>query len=170
MEAVKSPDELTEAFRARGLKVTPQRQCIFRILHGDRGHPTAESVHARALAEMPTISLRTVYQTLHDLTAMGELAQLELGTGSARFDPTLDTHHHLVCEDCGTVIDVHADYPGVVLPDGVDHGFTVSSTEIVFRGRCDACADPSGTTATGTTGTGTTGTGTRATDRVAAPA
>ncbi len=58
---------------------------------------------------MPTISLRTVYQTLNDLAAMGELVQLELGTGSARFDPNLDAHHHLVCDRCGKVLDVDVD-------------------------------------------------------------
>src|SRR3954469_21156156 len=94
---MKTPEELTALFRARGLKVTPQRQCIFRILHGSDAHPTAEAVYAPASAEMPTMSLRTVYQTLNDLAEMGELQQLELGTGSARFDPTLDPHHHLVC-------------------------------------------------------------------------
>ena len=87
---MKSPDELTELFRAQGLKVTPQRQCIFRILHDNQPHPTAEAVYAAVGQEMPTISLRTVYQTLNDLAAMGELVALDLGTGSTRFDPNLD--------------------------------------------------------------------------------
>ena len=100
---MKSPDELTEAFRRQGLKVTPQRQCIFRALHDNPEHPSAESVYELVRAEMPTISLRTVYQTLNDLAAMGELRQLDLGTGSARFDPNLDAHHHLVCDRCGKV-------------------------------------------------------------------
>ena len=139
---MKTPAELTKAFRARGLKVTPQRQCIFRILYGNDGHPTAESVYARAAAEMPTISLRTVYQTLNDLAAMGELAQLDLGTGSARFDPTLDPHHHLVCTGCGTVVDLHAEFPDVAVPAGAERGFTVDSTEIVFRGLCATCSRP----------------------------
>ena len=43
--AVKTPAELTELFRARGLKVTPQRQAIFHVLHGEQSHPTAESVY-----------------------------------------------------------------------------------------------------------------------------
>ena len=42
---MKTPAELTELFRARGLKVTPQRQAIFHVLHGDTGHPTAEAVY-----------------------------------------------------------------------------------------------------------------------------
>ena len=137
---MRSPDELTVLFRERGFKVTPQRQCIFRILHGSEVHPSAESVYAAASAEMPTISLRTVYQTLNDLAAMGELHQLHLGPGSARFDPNDAPHHHLVCESCGVVVDLHADFTDLQVPDGSGHGFLVSSTEIVFRGRCADCA------------------------------
>ena len=58
---------------------------------------------------MPSISLRTVYQTLNDLAEMGEIQALDLGTGSTRFDPNIDEHHHLVCERCGLVRDVALD-------------------------------------------------------------
>ena len=136
---VKSPAELTQLFRARGLKVTPQRQAIFRILHGAETHPTAESVYASASAEMPTISLRTVYQTLNDLAAMGEVQQLDLGTGSSRFDPNLDTHHHLVCDVCGSVVDVYADASAVKIAPKQRHGFDIAATEVTFRGTCPAC-------------------------------
>ena len=111
------------------------------MLHGNDAHPTAEAVYAAAPSEMPTISLRTVYQTLNDLAAMGEILQLDLGTGSARFDPNVDA----------------APPPGVrrvrpgprrarrrrgrPVPDALGHpGFRVSGTEIVFRGRCADCA------------------------------
>jgi Fe2+ or Zn2+ uptake regulation protein len=137
---VKSVDELTELFRAQGLKVTPQRRSVFAVLAGASHHPTAEAVHAAVRTEMPTVSLRTVYQTLNDLASMGELAALDLGTGATRFDPNLAPHHHLVCEGCGRVEDLHTEFPGVALPSGDPSGFEVSSTEIVFRGRCGACA------------------------------
>jgi Fe2+ or Zn2+ uptake regulation protein len=137
---VKSPEELTQIFRSRGLKVTPQRQSIFRVLHESTVHPTAEAVYDTVRGEMPTISLRTVYQTLNDLAAMGEIQAIELGTGSARFDPHTGPHHHLVCEACGKVQDLEADFPGVSVPVGNDFGFTVTATEIVFRGRCRGCA------------------------------
>ncbi len=136
---MRSPEELTQIFRARGLKVTPQRQAIFRTLHGSTVHPTAEAVFDTVRREMPTISLRTVYQTLNDLAAMGEILAIDLGTGSARFDPHTDHHHHLVCDVCGRVQDVEAEFPGVELPDGQAFGFTVDTTEIVFRGRCRDC-------------------------------
>jgi len=138
---VKTPAELTELFRARGLKVTPQRQAIFHALHGETTHPTADAVYESVSESMPTISLRTVYQTLNDLAAMGEVQALDLGTGSARFDPNLDTHHHLVCEDCGRVVDIYADASTVRVPSAQRHGFTINTTEVVFRGRCPECRD-----------------------------
>ena len=126
-------------FRERGLKVTPQRQCIFRVLDGNDVHPTAESVYAAAAAEMPTISLKTVYSTLNDLAAMGEIQQLDLGTGSTRFDPNVAGHHHLVCTRCGKVRDVYA-AARVRVPDDQLDGFTVDTTEVVLRGLCDPCS------------------------------
>lgn len=137
---MKTPDELADRFRSQGLKVTPQRQAIFRILHDNEAHPTAESVHAEVIRDMPMVSLRTVYQTLNDLTAMGELGQIDVGTGSARFDPNLISHHHLVCDVCHRVDDLVVDYPEVAVPAGSAADFEVTRTEIVFRGHCVSCA------------------------------
>ncbi len=127
-------------FRDQGRKVTPQRQCIFRVLQGDASHPTAESVHDAARAVMETISLKTVYQTLNELASMGEVAALDLGTGTTRFDPNVESaHHHLVCRTCGKVRDLHADYTSVTVPAGSDEGFDVGEAEVVFRGTCGDC-------------------------------
>ena len=115
---MQSPAELTDLFRSRGLKVTPQRQCIFGVLHGSDQHPTAEAVHAEVVARMPTVSLRTVYQTLNDLAAMGELTSVDVGTGSTRFDPTVEPHHHLVCDGCGRIQDLYASFGDVTVPAG----------------------------------------------------
>jgi Fe2+ or Zn2+ uptake regulation protein len=137
---MRTPTELSARFRASGLKVTPQREAVFRALQGTDDHPTAESVHATVTAEMPTVSLRTVYQVLNDLAAMGEIHALELGTGAARFDPNVDAHHHLVCTSCGRVRDVYVD--PVDVPSTVE-GFVVTSAEVVFRGRCETCSPTS---------------------------
>lgn len=137
---MKTPDELTDRFRSEGLKVTPQRQAVFEVLYDNHVHPTAEAVHAEITKTMPMVSLRTVYQTLNDLTAMGELGHIHVGTGSTRFDPNTELHHHLVCDECGKVVDVPVDYPDVTVPVGADDGFTVLRTEIVFRGRCATCS------------------------------
>ena len=139
MKTVKTPDELASAFRAAGLKVTPQRQLLFRLLHGNEMHPTAETLYEVAAAEMPGISLRTVYQTLTDLAAMGELQQIQPG-GAARFDPNVDDHHHSVCNTCGEVRDVYAPQPDHVSVAGLD-GFSVHAARIVFSGTCPRCAN-----------------------------
>ena len=136
---MQSPTELAERFRDRGLKVTPQRQLIFRLLHGNGVHPTADAVFEAARAEMPTISLKTVYQTLNDLAEMGELQTLEVGTGAARFDPNVGRHHHLVCTRCGSVRDVEVDASSLAPPERTLGGFTVESTDVVFRGLCASC-------------------------------
>lgn len=137
---MKSPAELADAFRARGLKVTPQRECIFTVLHGSEVHPTAEAVYAVARDRMPTMSLKTVYQTLNDLAELGAISVLDVGTGSARFDPNVETvHHHLVCRSCGKVRDLATDLPGVSVSRRATKGFVVDSAEVVFRGLCDEC-------------------------------
>ncbi len=142
---MRSPEALTELFRSNGRKVTAQRQCIFRVLQGDVTHPAAETVHGRVTDEIGTISLKTVYQTLNDLADLGEIASLDLGTGTTRFDPNVDRpHHHLVCRSCGSVRDLEASFPDLEIPEGADLGFDVGSAEIVFRGLCPDCRPADG--------------------------
>ena len=137
---MQSPEALTDLFRAQGRKITAQRQCIFRALEGDVTHPSAERVYEKVRQEMPTVSLKTVYQTLNDLAELGAISVLDVGTGSARFDPNVETvHHHLVCRSCGKVRDLATDLPGVSVSRRATKGFVVDSAEVVFRGLCDEC-------------------------------
>jgi Fe2+ or Zn2+ uptake regulation protein len=140
---VRTPEALTVAFRQQGLKVTPQRQLLFRLLHGNDGHPAAEALHAVAAEQMPGISLRTVYQTLTDLASMGELQVLSFPAGPQRFDPNVDEHHHAECDVCGRLRDVYLDTVPDLPVRGLD-GFRTHSTSIVFRGRCEQCSAPDG--------------------------
>jgi Fe2+ or Zn2+ uptake regulation protein len=138
---MKTADELTTLFREQGFRVTPQRQAIFRLLHGNGSHPTVEALYELAAADMPTISLKTVYQTVHDLEALGELRVLDLGTGSVRVDPNVDgDHHHLVCTQCGRVRDVPVTFDGARLPQRLRRDFTVEAVEVIFRGHCNDCS------------------------------
>jgi Fe2+ or Zn2+ uptake regulation protein len=137
---MQSPEALTDLFRTNGRKITAQRQCIFRALEGDVTHPSAERVHEKVRREMPSVSLKTVYQTLHDLVELGAISVLDVGTGSARVDPNVETtHHHLVCRACGKVRDLAADFPGLTVSRRAAQGFAVDSAEVVFRGLCDEC-------------------------------
>jgi Fe2+ or Zn2+ uptake regulation protein len=139
---MKTSEQLTVLFRKQGLRVTPQRQAVFRLLQANDAHPTVESLYDRARTEMPTISLKTVYQTVHDLEALGEVNVLDLGTGSLRVDPNVeDDHHHLVCTSCGRVRDLPLEFTGLQVPSRHRRGFTVDDVQVIFRGRCEECSN-----------------------------
>ena len=145
---MKSPAELAARYRAEGYKITPQRTAVFAALHGNSSHPNAEAVYSSVSSALPNISLRTIYSVLHELVELGELTQIDLGDGSARFDPNNAPHHHLICTACGTVHDVTVEVPlggGGLRPEfgpGAA-GFEIDDAEIVFRGTCRGCRNPS---------------------------
>ena len=137
---MQSPEALTDLFRAHGRKITAQRQCIFRALEGDVTHPSAERVYEMVRREMPNVSLKTVYHALNDLAELGAISVIDVGTGSARFDPNVETaHHHMVCRSCGKVRDLAADFPGLKVSRRGAQGFEIDSAEVVFRGLCEEC-------------------------------
>lgn len=137
-----APAELTRVFRARGLKVTPQRQLLFTLLHDNETHPTVDALYATASKLMPGISLRTVYQTLNDLAAMGELQVLQSAGGSTRFDPNTAEHHHAQCDRCGELHDVYVDDIDRLQVSNLG-GFQAERARIVFSGLCATCQSKS---------------------------
>jgi Fe2+ or Zn2+ uptake regulation protein len=140
MIGVHSPEELAKRYREMGRKVTSQRYVVWQALAGDATHPTAEVIYRRVRAQMPTVSLKTVYQILHELEEMGEIVAVEAGTGALRYDPNVEQpHHHLVCTRCGKVRDLFADFSGLKAPAESLQGFRVGQAEVVFRGLCPDC-------------------------------
>src|ERR1700742_3522173 len=132
---MRSADELMTALRERGLRVTPQRMCIVARLSGNTEHPTVDALYEAARLEMPAISLKTVYQTVHDLEALGEVRLLDVGTGQVRVDPNVEhRHHHVVCNSCGRVRDVPVDFPDLTLPRRHRAGCRVDAVDVIFRG------------------------------------
>ena len=135
---MRSPTELAQVFREKQLKLTPQRQLLFSLLHQNQSHPTAESLYEIASKQMPGISLRTIYQTLGELADMGELQLVDLGNGAMRFDPNMGEHQHFVCGSCGAIHDVDIT-SAPKLRAGSANGFAVEEIGVVFRGRCNRC-------------------------------
>lgn len=118
------------------MKLTPQRELIFRLVFDNATHPSADAVFAAARMHMPMISLKTVYQVLNDLVALGEIHSLDIGIGAVRFDPNISDHHHAVCGGCGLILDV----PVSETPQLLDErGFVVHVVDVTFRGLCAAC-------------------------------
>jgi Fur family transcriptional regulator, peroxide stress response regulator len=136
---VRTPSELVDRFRAEGLRVTPQRELIFQLLHQNASHPTADAIYLAASQTMSTISVKTVYQVLSDLRDLGEIQSWEFGTGALRYDPNLTDHHHLVCTTCDAVFDVAVDASDLSLARSQKQGFAVDSVEITYRGQCESC-------------------------------
>jgi Fur family ferric uptake transcriptional regulator len=134
-------EPLLERLRTRGWRITPQRRAVVGALDGDHVHRTAEQIHADARAVVPEVSIATVYNTLNELVAMGEISELHVGDGSARYDPKVGPdHHHLICGSCGQMYDVDpVGIDDLALSSGQRHGMRIDTVEITFRGVCEDC-------------------------------
>jgi Fur family transcriptional regulator, stress-responsive regulator len=131
-------EALVIRLRNRGWRLTAQRRVIAEVMTGEHVHLSADEVFERARAILPEVSRATVYNTLNELVAMGELLEMSHADGRKRYDPNVaERHHHLVCVDCGRMLDVKADDPR--LPDEQRHGFELLDVEVVFRARCPDC-------------------------------
>jgi len=127
--------------REHQLKVTPQRLGIVDALVATSGeHPTAENIHDHVVSALPMVSLKTVYQTLHDFAAINLVRRLDVGPGSARFDINLDHHQHFVCDRCQRVWDIYANVANLLAHNAsFGEHFSVHRAEVVFRGLCCGC-------------------------------
>ncbi len=133
---------LLERLRERNWRITPQRRVVAEVLHGDHVHLSADEVFANARGRLPEISLATVYNTLGELVAMGEVREVRVAEGPVRYDPnSRSPHQHLVCTRCGALFDVDPlGVSGLALSDRDRHGFCLVEVEVTFRGLCEACA------------------------------
>jgi Fur family transcriptional regulator, stress-responsive regulator len=129
---------LVDRLRSRGWRLTAQRRVIAEVMTGEHVHVTADDVFERSRAVLPEVSRATVYNTLNELVGMGELHEMTHADGRKRYDPNVEErHHHLVCVDCGRILDVRADAPQ--LPADERHGFELVDVEVTFRARCPDC-------------------------------
>ena len=133
---------LVDRLRDRGWRLTAQRRVIAEAFTGEHVHLAADEVLERARGALPEVSLATVYNTLNELVHLGEVQELPHADGRKRYDPNVtEAHHHLVCVDCGRMLDVVGEDP--VLPASEQHGFQLLAVEVTFRARCPACASTS---------------------------
>jgi Fur family transcriptional regulator, peroxide stress response regulator len=128
--------------KEHGLKLTPQRELVYRQLLQAEDHPSAETVFRRTRAEMPNISLDTVNRTLLSLAEIGAAAVVE-GSGQARrYDPDLGSHQHFKCVKCQRIIDFH--YPlfdNLDIPKEMSAKYKILRSTVYLEGICDKCKD-----------------------------
>ena len=99
--------------RAQGLRQTPQRDAIVDVIFASDEHFTPEELWEKLRLTDARISRATLYRTLALLTEAGLLQEIDLGDGLTTYDPNfLDkpAHNHLVCVDCGKVVEFEDDH------------------------------------------------------------
>jgi len=128
-------------------RLTKQRAAILRAL-GDGQHLSAETILERVRSELPGVSLGTIYRTLDILRGIG-LVQLFAHAGSAaKYEATLEKHHHLLCSDCGELRNVTtSDLLGLAQGVAREHGYTEIDCALIVTGRCPRCTGASRTAA-----------------------
>ncbi len=126
--------------RERGIRLTPQRQAVYRVLAADLSHPTAETVHANLRAALPTLSLATVYRILESFEARGLVRKVSTTEGAGRFDANVEAHQHLFCRICGRMSDWREESLSEIEPPADPAGFQVEGLDIRIVGVCQECA------------------------------
>jgi Fe2+ or Zn2+ uptake regulation protein len=139
-------DELHARLRGAGLRATRPRRAVFGLLRDAGGHHSVDDLVVLLAGSGEPLSRMTVYNVVSDLTGAGLLMQADVGPGRALYEASEAWHHHFVCRDCGTVIDVPCatgTKPCLEVPPGLD--VSIDEAQVIYRGLCAACrasADP----------------------------
>ena len=96
---------MAQRIQTAGFKLTLPRQAVLEVLESSDGHLTSAEVLERAQAIYPSLGRATVYRTLELLTTLGVVRPIFLGERGLCLTLAEGGHHHLVCSDCGTVIE-----------------------------------------------------------------
>lgn len=121
-------------------KHSKQRDLLIEILRNTKCHPDADWIYARAREQIPNISLGTVYRNLSQLSRDGTIIKLDVGGGSDHFDGDINPHAHLMCGNCGKIIDIFNDYTTVLKNDAEEKtDAEISDCTVFFRGKCSEC-------------------------------
>ncbi len=141
--------ELLEALRRRGERLTTARHALLSVLAGAGGHLTADQLWAEVARSNPAVHRATIYRTLETLRRLGIVEHTHLGHGPAVYHLADDVHQHLVCEECGWVVEAPADlFAGVEHTLRDDFGFSMRANHFAIVGRCRRCSERSGLNAT----------------------
>lgn len=119
---------------------TRQRQLVLEAVRARHDHPTADEIYLDVRREDDKISRGTVYRNLNLLAADGEIQSVRM-RGGDRFDLRRDRHSHIVCRECGAVMDAPLPYAEDIddaLAERTGYADVVHFT--VFDGLCPACS------------------------------
>ena len=139
---VKQGDDLREALRARGMRVTPARLAVLALLRAS-DQPLSHAEVGDYLAAHAW-DQATLYRNLIDLAEVGLLRRTDVGDHVWRFEATSGghdaaAHPHFTCTVCGAVeclpvLELSA--PRGKLPRAIRQ----RQIEVHLRGVCDQCS------------------------------
>lgn len=122
------------------IKYSHQRECILRNLQNRRDHPTANMVYEGVRAQLPHISLGTVYRNLSFLAESGQILRISTGIGPEHYDGYTAPHNHFVCRVCGRVMDMdYVPQEQIIEKASAGFGGVIDSYELQFSGKCKEC-------------------------------
>jgi Fur family transcriptional regulator, ferric uptake regulator len=136
-----SRKNIESALRQHGYKVTPQRRTVIEAIMGSHEHQTPAAIHDRVKND--GIGLVTIYRTLEILAECGLICETHSGHSCRSYlmRESSAHHHHLICSDCGKVVDF--------TDCGLDElenrlmeksGFKINGHLLEFLGLCRQCA------------------------------
>jgi Fur family peroxide stress response transcriptional regulator len=133
--------QMVERLKENDHRITPQRYAVLRVLSRSVDHPSAETIFGRLAPEYPTMSLATVYKTIHLLKKKGEVLELEFSELGNRYDGNKPyPHPHVICTGCGAIVDPSMlDLDEITSKMMVETGFNITSHRLDFYGLCPAC-------------------------------
>ncbi len=131
-----TPDvDLATRLHARGRRMTPQREQVLGAVRR-LGHATPEQISDA----VDWVDVATVYRSLEVLEEIGLVRHTHFGHGPPSFGPAEDEHVHVVCHDCGAVVDAPPDLADPLerrLAD--ERGFRLDRAHFTVFGTCKDC-------------------------------
>jgi len=139
---VKQPGEIASKLSEKGYRVTPQRIMILLAIENSDDHISAEEIYAQVVAKYPNVNISTVYRTLELLKRLGLVTETDLGGGRVRYHPAdKGHHHHLVCIECGAIIDLDESLLSSLESTLLrEYKFIADLRHLAIFGRCANCS------------------------------
>ena len=118
---------------------TKQRQLVLDAVRSRCDHPTADDIYLAVREKDEHISRGTVYRNLNLLAEEGAIQDVHV-KGGDRFDLRCDRHAHVVCSECGVMMDAPLPYLENLDDQLAEKtGYAVSGHLTTFVGLCPAC-------------------------------
>ncbi len=133
-------DALDAYLAKKSLKQTKQRRQIVEHFISLNNHLSAEELHEAVRKDGLTIGLATIYRTLNLLADAGLAEQKSFGEGRFVYEINMPgAHHdHLICLDCGTVIEFENDEIEALQEKVAQvHQFKLTSHRLDLHGHCE---------------------------------